>query len=93
MTQSYKDGVPLEAKIYDLYLTPSVEYITKLNCEPIESLPDLLIEDNLPFYKAPCHFELFASRVLEQSDKGAYALSRDLCRNTLIAFQGNPYFA
>lgn len=59
---SYVDGVPLEKKIYSLYLIPSDEFIIKLNCEQISTLPDISIESRFPYYKAPFCFELFADK-------------------------------
>jgi len=94
---SYKDNILFESKLYDLYLRPSRDYIKELeekNISKIESLPEFKISGNIPFYKSPGCFELFGDRCTEASncDKATYAISRDLLRSTLLAFQGNPFF-
>lgn len=88
ITYSYKDNVLLEEKIYGLYIKPSKTYSETLN-----SLPEITISGKLPYYRSPSYFELFAERCMENSDKGTYVIARDLLRDTLLAYQDNPYFA
>jgi hypothetical protein len=93
---SYKDNILLESKLHDLYLRPSKTFRQELESKgipQISSLPSVTVDSALPYYKSPGCFELFADRCIEQSDKGSYAITRDLLRSTMLAFQDNPYFA
>jgi hypothetical protein len=95
---SYKDNILLESKIYDVYLRPSRKYreeVAEKSTYQIIELPAFSTLSKAPFYKSPGCFELFSSKCLssEHCDKGSYTISRDLIRSTMLAFQGNPFFA
>lgn len=85
-----------ESKMYNLYLRPSKTYRQELqskNIQMIDTMANFDFPESLPDYRTPNYFNMYMERCIEASDRVSYALSRDLCRQTLLNFKENPFFA